>query len=120
MTVTSAAHNALQILLSQKYTRGFCIITDCRMQLLYHQFYRFKSRINSQYHAKRNQALDAIIKDHQHQARVARISRPILPQSNKAEDLATWKSAQVLFVPFVSFVDFHTTNSIPCPPASNY
>lgn len=67
------------------------------MQLIYLQFSRFKAGVNSQYHAKRNQNLEAIMKNHQHQARIARISRPILPQSNRAEDLATWRVAQVLF-----------------------
>jgi hypothetical protein len=94
--VATLAQNLPQVLYSQKYTRGFCAITDCRMQLLYQQFDRFKGRVNSQYHAKRNDKLETIIKDHQHQARVARISRPILPESNKAEDLATWKVAQVV------------------------
>ncbi len=51
--------------------------------------------MNSRYQAQRKQKLEAIVKDHQHQARVARISRPILPQSNKAEDLETWRVAQV-------------------------
>jgi hypothetical protein len=71
------------------------------MQLLYQQFDWFKERVNSQYHAKRNSKLETIINDHQHYARVARISRPILPQSNKAEDLATWNVAQVVL--FLSF-----------------
>ena len=92
------SHKLPQILCSQKWTRGFSIITDCRMQLIYLQFSRFKAGVNSQYHAKRNQNLEAIMKNHQHQARIARISRPILPQSNRAEDLATWRVAQVLFI----------------------
>ena len=68
------------------------------MQLIYLQFSRFKASVNLQYHAKRNQKLEAIMKNHQHEARIARISRPILPQSNRAEDLATWRVAQVLFI----------------------
>jgi hypothetical protein len=66
------------------------------MELLFKQFSQFKARVNSQYHAKRNQKLEAIIKDHQHQSRVARISRPILPESHKSEDLEAWRVGQVL------------------------
>ena len=69
------------------------------MQLLYNQFSQFKARVNLQYHAKRNQKLAAIINEHQNQSRAARISRPILPESNKSEDLEAWRVGQVLSKP---------------------
>jgi hypothetical protein len=93
--VCAVKHKFKMILCTQKYTKGFCTITDCRMELLYKQFSQFKARVNSQYHAKRNQKLEAIIKDHQHQSRAARISRPILPESNKTEDLEAWRVGQL-------------------------
>ena len=76
-----------QIVRSQMYARGYCLITDCRMELLYLQFASFRIKASAEYHAQRNKKLEAIMRDHQHQARVARISRPITPQSSRAEDL---------------------------------
>jgi hypothetical protein len=76
------------------------------MELLFHQFSAYKYMMNSQYHAKRNKKIEAIVKDHQRQARAARISRPILPQSNKVEDLETWRVAQVHLIRFSSCFAF--------------
>jgi hypothetical protein len=85
------------------------------MELLFLQFSAYKNKINGQYHAKRNKKIEAVIKDHQRQARAARISRTILPQSNKAEDLETWRVAQVHPVHFSSVLHSYKLCS-----ASNY
>ena len=76
------------------------------MELLYRQFSAYKNTTNCQYQAKRNKQIDAIIQEHQRQARAARISRPILPQSNKVEDLETWRVAQVHLIRFSSCFAF--------------
>jgi hypothetical protein len=85
------------------------------MELLYLQFASFRIKASAEYHAQRNKKLEAIMRDHQHQARVARISRPITPQSSRAEDLDAWRAAQVKLLPPPLFVFSNHFNSFKLP-----